>query len=619
MFLSKDVVIESLSKLRSVHPFLGITYLACKEKKLPIGKTIELSLDSLTKNFMDKIHKLHPTSQYYYQPYKSNSVNKQWVDERYPSTGLQAINTQTFLPAFVHDSKRTWGWDNNYVNYIAKKLNGHLLPIFDIAVWIFKYYNFSDNISSENIIEKFISHFCITNHEREKLFLYENKKLFSEIKLQHKKIEWDDFSLSLPAPPDAPPSRGATLSYLAIKNVGPSSKLIIEPSSRLNLITGDNGLGKTFIMECSWWALTGTWPAMPIYPKNIINKKDASITYKLAGVNGTPVAKTIAYDPNTGNWPRDINDKTTPGLIIYARVDGSYAVWDPILQNKKNISRAKNVFSTLEVWDGVAGSIEGLMRDWVKWQNTPGKYPFDVLKNVLREVSPPDLGILIPGEPIRILNDTREIPTIKHFYGETPIIHASAGIKRIITLSYLIVWAWNEHKIGASLNNMVPENRLVIIIDEIEEHLHPKWQRVILPALIDIYKSLSNELKIQYLISTHSPLILASSETLFDNQIDSLFNFNVDNKSGHAQLIKMDFVKYGQINSWLTSPVFNLGQARSQEAENIITRAKNIQLEDIPNKGQIQDIHQKLVNELAEDDPFWPRWIYFAENHGIKV
>ncbi|MDR0720567.1 MAG: ATP-binding protein [Treponema sp.] len=619
MFLSKYVIIESLSRLKSVHPFFGITYLVCKENKLPVGETIELPLDTLTKNFMDKVHKLHPTSQNYYQPYKSNPVNRQWVDEYYPSTGLRTTNTQAFLSAFVHDTKRMWGWANNYVDYLAGKLKGHLLPIFDIAVWFFKYYNFSGGISSEDIIEKFVSHFYITNDEREKLFYQENKKLYPDIELQHKKIEWDDFSLILPAPPDDPPGRGATLSYLAIKNVGPSSKLIMEPSSRLNLITGDNGLGKTFIMECSWWALTGTWPEMPVYPKNAINKKGASITYKLAGINGAPVAKTISYNLNTGNWPRDINEKTTPGLIIYARVDGSYAIWDPILQNKKNPSRNKNVFSTSEVWDGVAGSIEGLMRDWVKWQNTPSKYPFDILKSVLEKVSPPDLGTLSPGEPIRILNDTREIPTIKHFYGETPIIHASAGIKRIITLSYLIVWAWNEHKIRASLNNMVPENRLVIIIDELEEHLHPKWQRVILPALVDIYKSLSNELKIQYLISTHSPLILASAETLFDNQIDSLFNFKVDNKSGSAQLIKMDFIKYGQINSWLTSPVFNLGQARSQESENIINQAKNLQLEDTPNKEQIQNVHQKLVNELAEDDPFWPRWIYFAENNGVKI
>jgi AAA15 family ATPase/GTPase len=181
------------------------------------------------------------------------------------------------------------------------------------------------------------------------------------------------------------------------------------------------------------------------------------------------------------------------------------------------------------------------------------------------------------------------------------------------------VWAWNEHKIEALLNNTNPENRMVIIIDEIEEHLHPKWQRVILPALINIYTNLSNELKIQYLISTHSPLILASSETIFENQIDSLFNFKADNINGFVELVKLEFIKYGPVNSWLTSPIFNLSQARAQEAETTIIQAKQLQLESDPNKKQINMIHQKLLKELAEDDPFWPRWIYFAEKNGVLI
>ncbi len=27
-----------------------------------------------------------------------------------------------------------------------------------------------------------------------------------------------------------------------------------------NLITGDNGLGKSFLLDLSWWALTRHWP-----------------------------------------------------------------------------------------------------------------------------------------------------------------------------------------------------------------------------------------------------------------------------------------------------------------------------------------------------------------------
>ena len=33
--------------------------------------------------------------------------------------------------------------------------------------------------------------------------------------------------------------------------IGPAKRLIFEPAKRLNLITGDNGLGKTFLLECA--------------------------------------------------------------------------------------------------------------------------------------------------------------------------------------------------------------------------------------------------------------------------------------------------------------------------------------------------------------------------------
>jgi predicted ATP-binding protein involved in virulence len=77
---------------------------------------------------------------------------------------------------------------------------------------------------------------------------------------------------------------------------------------------------------------------------------------------------------------------------------------------------------------------------------------------------------------------------------------------------------------------------MIILIDEIEAHLHPKWQRTILPALLEIQKYLSNELEIQFFVSTHSPLVLASVETCFDEQTDRLFHLK-QNYSKHNQKI----------------------------------------------------------------------------------
>jgi recombinational DNA repair ATPase RecF len=51
------------------------------------------------------------------------------------------------------------------------------------------------------------------------------------------------------------------LRHLHLTNVGPAPAMTAELASRINLVTGDNGLGKSFLLDIAWWALTHTWPA----------------------------------------------------------------------------------------------------------------------------------------------------------------------------------------------------------------------------------------------------------------------------------------------------------------------------------------------------------------------
>ena len=111
---------------------------------------------------------------------------------------------------------------------------------------------------------------------------------------------------------------------------------------------------------------------------------------------------------------------------------------------------------------------------------------------------------LEPGPPVRVIGDVRTLPTLHHDYGDIPFTIESAGVKRIITIAYLLVWAWNEHKVAASLGNRPPEKSVIVLIDEMESHLHPKWQRVVLPSLLDVLTYLQEGVETQLLVATHS-------------------------------------------------------------------------------------------------------------------
>ena len=55
-----------------------------------------------------------------------------------------------------------------------------------------------------------------------------------------------------------------------------------------------------------------------------------------------------------------------------------------------------------------------------------------------------------------------------------------------------------------------------VIIDEIDEHLHPELQVRILKALHETFP------KIQFIVSTHAPLVMSSVETNEDNVVYKL-------------------------------------------------------------------------------------------------
>lgn len=175
-----------------------------------------------------------------------------------------------------------------------------------------------------------------------------------------------------------------------------------------------------------------------------------------------------------------------------------------------------------------------------------------------------------------------------------------------MALAYSVVWAWDEHTQASRLRNQPPTDRMIFLLDEVESHLHPKWQRTILPSLLAVVNHLDDKIKVQVLCSTHSPLVLASLEPLFDEEQDQLFWFDLENNMVTFQ----DFVwtKYGDVVGWLTSPIFDLKQARSKEAEEAIEAAKAFlrnESNSLPSHLSTKEqIDKRLCELLGGQDPF---------------
>lgn len=415
--------------------------------------------------------------------------------------------------------------------------------------------------------------------------------------------------------------------HLTLKDVGPARDLTFAFSPRLNVLTGDNGLGKTFVLDVLWWVLTTTWagekafPWRPL-PKDFVGEAiggaaepeaepDPGIVAVLTKREGEPwddmeVVTSGTWKWDSQEWVRSLwqPNRRTPGsvvypeqhdeaefrprsLVIYARIDGSYAVFDT-LYAKGGISTFADtaiMLSPSELWDGkevadaeVQGGkrtvIGGLLADWVSWQQRSKSKEFGALRKVLHALWPPGEHLNLDLEPTRVhLRDRRDIPAVGTPYGVVPVTLASAGMKRALSLAYLLVWAWTEHEKAAKESRQKPTRDVVLLIDEPELHQHPSWQRAFLPAVLKAIGMIAPNAAVQVFTATHSPLVLASLENAWVETLDDLFVMERDGSLVRAN--EQEFVREGDVTAWLASSVFGGVSGRSRGAELAIDAAQH--------------------------------------------
>lgn len=116
---------------------------------------------------------------------------------------------------------------------------------------------------------------------------------------------------------------------LEFRGGGPATRLgPIHFRERLNLLTGDNGLGKTFVLDTAWWALTGTWPDALRAALPAVGSQDPTIVAKIEAKTRAPAWEST-FNFALQGWPLPKGRPANPGLVLYFRVDGQFSLWDP--------------------------------------------------------------------------------------------------------------------------------------------------------------------------------------------------------------------------------------------------------------------------------------------------
>ncbi len=118
----------------------------------------------------------------------------------------------------------------------------------------------------------------------------------------------------------------------------------------------------------------------------------------------------------------------------------------------------------------------------------------------------------------------------------------------------------------------------VILIDEIDLHLHPSWQRLIIPQLLNTFPNC------QFIISTHSPQVLS--------HVKPEYLFLLDNKNNNLSYTKA-IESYGKNSDRILEDLLGVDARPSKEKIRLQKLFKLIE------EGRVEEA-KKEVNELSK-------------------
>ncbi len=168
--------------------------------------------------------------------------------------------------------------------------------------------------------------------------------------------------------------------------------------------------------------------------------------------------------------------------------------------------------------------------------------------------------------------------------GELSITQLSDGIRNMVGLVADI--AYRAIKLNSHLNNAPEETPGIILIDEVDMHLHPKWQQTVLTDLTNAFP------KMQFIVTTHSPQVLS---TVKKEQIRLLDGNEVMIPPSHS---------FGEESSLLLSQIMGVSPLPPLE---IVDKRKEYQrlVEDREYEtAKAKELRKKLIANYGETSEF---------------
>lgn len=325
---------------------------------------------------------------------------------------------------------------------------------------------------------------------------------------------------------------------ISIQNFRCFEKLTVNFSEGINLLIGDNGAGKTSLLEALSVVLGAPFAFVPEIEKKYLDNKNVRSVYSEQGETTYslslkfPQALTSKCEWMDGNeinieiykngavdgqqmgdyfiasdFQKILNDSAASlPLFCYQNFDRDWDIKSDTSVERYVVETGKTL--RIDGYKGCFGSkeLETKIQAWSLKMLVLGSqrknvvHEFHLFQDAIKQL----MQIMLELDAdikVEYSLETKGMELVINGERES-IYNLSTGYRAIL---YMIM----ELSYRASILNPDMKNFSelsgVVLIDEIDAHLHPKWQWKVLEAIRAVFP------KVQFIIATHSPIVISSA------------------------------------------------------------------------------------------------------------
>lgn len=184
---------------------------------------------------------------------------------------------------------------------------------------------------------------------------------------------------------------------------------------------------------------------------------------------------------------------------------------------------------------------------------------------------------------------------IKGSWGKLPLRDLADGYKStFLWVADFLGWAFS---INNNLKNTKSING-IILIDEIEQHLHPQWQQQIVKLLKEQFP------KVQFIATTHSPLVSGSIGDI-TNENDLLIKMSLTSRNIVTNE-KLDYMIDWRADQILSSKAFEHITTSKKQINNLLSEASYLlgkgEYRNTREEKRFQFLKEKILKYFISED-----------------